>query len=76
MIMPFGRYKDQHVHEIPSYYLKWALNNLQMDIHLKFAMQDGISKKEYNPHNIDHIVYVHEENHPQEPCGNGDGFLV
>lgn len=30
-IMPFGKYKDQPIKEIPKYYLKWMLDNFNWD---------------------------------------------
>ncbi len=49
MIMPFGKFQGRPCHEIPRYYLRWALASLDLSADLTKAMQMGLVKAEWNP---------------------------
>ena len=49
MKMPFGKFQGRNIHETPRYYLRWALETLDLDGDLKTAIQMGLEKREWNP---------------------------
>ena len=50
MIMPFGKFQGRPCHEVPRYYLLWALAAFDpLTLDLKKAMQMGLTKIEWNP---------------------------
>ena len=56
MKMPFGKFEGRHCHEIPRYYLQWALETFALSGDLQKAMLMGVEKKEWNPpdyHDLD-----------------------
>ena len=57
MKMPFGKYKDREIHETPRHYLRWALENMSLDVELKRAMEYGLEKREYSSQRIEYETY-------------------
>ena len=49
MKMPFGKFEGRNIHETPRYYLRWALETLELSGDLKKAMHMGLEKREWNP---------------------------
>jgi hypothetical protein len=49
MRMPFGKFRGLHCHEIPRYYLRWALATLDLSGDLKTAMEMGLDRCDWNP---------------------------
>ena len=45
--MPFGKYRDEPIHEIPKNYLNWLLNKCKLNSELKTAVILGLEGKEY-----------------------------
>jgi hypothetical protein len=46
--MPFGKYKDRPISEIPKDYLSWIINESSPQAWLKVAIEDELSRRE-NP---------------------------
>jgi uncharacterized protein (DUF3820 family) len=47
MKMPFGKYKDQEVEDIPSYYLEWILTNVpNLTPSLQQEMENQLNARE------------------------------
>lgn len=60
MKMPFGKYQGRPCHEIPRYYLRWALATLDLPGELKRAMEMGVERIEWNPpppRDLDKLVH-------------------
>jgi len=49
MKMPWGTFEGRNIHEIPRYYLHWALESLDLQHDVKTAMEMGLNRKEWNP---------------------------
>lgn len=50
MKMPFGKFQGRPCHEVPRYYLRWALEAFDsLTPELRKAMQMGLTKTEWNP---------------------------
>ncbi len=50
MLMSFGKYKGQPVHQLPRRYLKWCLRELtDISPQLRKAMEHGLRGEEYTP---------------------------
>lgn len=44
-VMPMGKHKDQPISSVPSSYLGWMLNNMDLDFDLKYSVQLALNKK-------------------------------
>jgi hypothetical protein len=58
--MPFGKFQGRHCHEIPRYYLRWALATLNLTGELKMALEMGLQRMEWNPpipRDLDKLVH-------------------
>jgi hypothetical protein len=60
MKFPFGKFRGRHCHDIPRYYLRWVLANLDLSDDLKRAVEKGLHKIEWNPpspRDLDKLVH-------------------
>lgn len=47
MKMPFGRYKDQEIEDVPTGYLMWALENMDgLSYQVQEEMQNQLNARE------------------------------
>jgi len=50
MKMPFGKYKGKEIEEIPSWYLKWAAENLSQDHLATVCDREWQWREKHNSH--------------------------
>ena len=61
MKMPFGKFEGHNIHETPRYYLRWALETLNLSGDVKKAMLMGLEKREWNPAPIQDLDKMMDE---------------